>query len=208
MSDSDDELNVDLSQWKPRSVNTAPQPSALVPPPRTFASINTPATNHFEDDDFDIDAIVEGIADDDDHDALQSKPSTQPPTAFKKPRQTVHVVITQDPTFNRDDYIDCTYGANIVRRVLKEFARNEHVYYSVEFVDRHTEQVSTLLFHSYLLTLPIVAYTAAFPLSPRTTIASFTHYFFNHYTFLFTLIDLYKGYRAVTCLYTFIPSFL
>lgn len=146
MSDSEDDLNVDLSQWKPRTINTAPQPLAPVPPPRTFASINTPATatnpaSHFEDDDFDIDAIVEGIADDD-HDALQLKPSTQPPTTFKKPRQTIQVVITQDPTFNRNDYIDCTYGANIVRRVLKEIAKNQDGYYNVEFVDRHTEQVS------------------------------------------------------------------
>ncbi|KAI4716003.1 hypothetical protein E4T48_07799 [Aureobasidium sp. EXF-10727] len=147
MSDSEDEVNVDLSQWKPRTVNTA-QPSA--PAPRTFASINTPATapettNHFEDDDLDIDAIVEGIADDDnDDDALQSRTSTSPPitTTSTKPRQTVQVVITRDPNFNRDDYTDCTYGANIVRRVLKEIAKSQDVYYNVEFVDRHTEQVS------------------------------------------------------------------
>ncbi|KAG9961655.1 SNF2 family DNA-dependent chromodomain-containing ATPase, partial [Aureobasidium melanogenum] len=146
MSDSEDELNVDLSRWKPRTANTAPQPSALAPPPRTFASINTPATatdaaNHFEDDDFDIDAIVEGIADDEE-DALQPRAFTPQPIISTKPRHTVQVVITQDPTFNRDDYTDCTYGANIVRRVLKEIAKNEDVYYNVEFVDRHTEQVS------------------------------------------------------------------
>ncbi|KAH0411719.1 hypothetical protein KCU90_g18499, partial [Aureobasidium melanogenum] len=146
MSDSEDELNVDLSRWKPRTANTAPQPSALAPPPRTFASINTPATatdaaNHFEDDDFDIDAIVEGIADDEE-DALQPRAFTPQPIISTKPRHTVQVVITQDPTFNQDDYTDCTYGANIVRRVLKEIAKNEDVYYNVEFVDRHTEQVS------------------------------------------------------------------
>ncbi|KAG9706706.1 hypothetical protein KCU73_g17703, partial [Aureobasidium melanogenum] len=101
----------------------------------------TDTANHFEDDDFDIDAIVEGIADDQE-DALQPRASTPQPITSTKPRQTVQVVITQDPTFNRDDYTDCTYGANIVRRVLKEIAKNEDVYYNVEFVDRHTEQVS------------------------------------------------------------------
>ncbi|KAK6003888.1 hypothetical protein QM012_008738 [Aureobasidium pullulans] len=146
MSDSEDESTVDLSRWKPRTVNTAAQPSAPARLPRTFASINTPATatdiaNHFEDDDFDIDAIVEGIADDHD-DVQQSKPPTLPPITSPKLRLTVQVVITQDPSFNRDDYTDCTYGANIVRRVLKEIAKNEDVYYNVEFVDRHTEQVS------------------------------------------------------------------
>ncbi|KAH0351407.1 SNF2 family DNA-dependent chromodomain-containing ATPase, partial [Aureobasidium melanogenum] len=146
MSDSEDELNVDLSRWKPRTANTAPQPSALAPPSRTFASINTPATatdaaNHFENDDFDIDAIVEGIADDEE-DALRPRAFIPQPIISTKPRHTVQVVITQDPTFNRDDYTDCTYGANIVRRALKEIAKNEDVYYNVEFVDRHTEQVS------------------------------------------------------------------
>ncbi|KAG9772672.1 hypothetical protein KCU75_g7348, partial [Aureobasidium melanogenum] len=147
MSDSEDELNVDLSRWKPRTVNTATQPSAPAPLPRTFASINTPATatdtaNHFEEDDFDIDAIVVGDALNDGDDALQPRASTPQPTTSTKSRQTVQVVITQDPTFNRDDYTDCTYGANIVRRVLKEIAKKEDVYYNVEFVDRHTEQVS------------------------------------------------------------------
>jgi chromodomain-helicase-DNA-binding protein 4 len=157
MSDSEDELNVDLSQWKPRTVNTAPEPPA--PALRTFASINTPAaapatTNDLDDDDFDIDAIIEGIADPDD--ATQSKAPTPPPTtATRRPRQTVQVVITKDPDFDRNDYIDCTYGANIVRRVLKEITKNEDVYYNVEFVDRHTEQVST--FTTAPLTLPIVA---------------------------------------------------
>lgn len=147
MSDSEDELNIDLSQWKPRTVNAAPE--SFAPAPRTFASINAPAaapatTNDPEDDDdFDIDAIIEGIADPDD--AAQSKSPTPPPptTTSRKPQQTVQVVITRDPKFNRNDYIDCTYGANIVRRVLQEFTRNEDVYYNVEFVDRHTEQVST-----------------------------------------------------------------
>lgn len=146
MSDSEDELNVDLSQWKPRTVNTAPEPPA--PAPRSFVSINTPAaapatTNDLDDDDFDIDAIIEGITDPDD--ATQSKAPTPPPTtATKRSRQIVQVVITKDPNFNRHDYIDCTYGANIVRRVLKEITKNEDVYYIVEFVDRHTEQASTL----------------------------------------------------------------
>jgi len=147
MSDSEDELNVDLSQWKPRTVNAAPEPPA--PALRTFASINAPAaapaiTNSLDDDDdFDIDAIIDGIADPDD--ALQTKAPTPPPpaTTTPKPRQIIQVVITQDPNFNRDDYIDCTYGANIVRRVLQEFTEDGDVYYNVEFVDRHTEQVST-----------------------------------------------------------------
>lgn len=158
MSDSEEELNVDLSQWKPRTVNAAPE--SLAPAPRTFASINAPAaapatTNNLDDDDdFDIDAIIEGIAEPDD--ATQSKDPTppSPTTASSRPRQTVQVVITRDPNFNRNDYIDCTYGANIVRRVLQEITRGEDVYYNVEFVDRHTEQVSTL--HSPL-TLPVVA---------------------------------------------------
>lgn len=156
MSDSEDDLNVDLSQWKTRTVNVAPEPPA--PAPRTFASINAPTTappttnGLDDDDDFDIDAIIEGIADPDD--ALQSKaptPSPPPPSATttRRPRQTVQVVITRDPNFNPNDYIDCTYGANIVRRVLKEITKNENVYYNVEFVDRHTEQVST--FHYYCL---------------------------------------------------------
>jgi chromodomain-helicase-DNA-binding protein 4 len=146
MSDSEDELNVDLSQWKTRTVNAAPEPSA--PPPGTFASINTPAAapataNHLDDDDFDIDAIIEGIADDDDN-ALQSRaPTPSPTTTIPRPRQTVQVVITEDPDFDRDDYTDCTYGANIVRRVLKEITKNQDVYYNAEFVDRHTEQVGT-----------------------------------------------------------------
>ena len=146
MSDSEDEVNVDLSQWKPRTVNAAPE--SFAPPPRTFASINAPAaapatTNNLDDDDFDIDAIIEGIADPDD--AMQSKAPTPPPptTTSRRPRQIVQVVITRDPNFNRDDYVDCTYGANIVRRVLKEITKNEDVYYNVEFVDRHMEQVST-----------------------------------------------------------------
>ena len=142
MSDSEDEVNIDISQWKPRTVNAAPEPPA--PAPRTFASINAPAaapatTNHLDDDDFDIDA-------------LQSKAPTPPPTkTIQKPRQTVQVVITRDPNFNRHDYIDCTYGANIVRRVLKEIAKNQDVYYNVEFVDRHTEQVSILHYYPTLL---------------------------------------------------------
>ncbi|KAH0282417.1 hypothetical protein M436DRAFT_69712 [Aureobasidium namibiae CBS 147.97] len=146
MSDSEDELNVNLSQWKPRTVNAAPEPPA--PAPRTFASINAPAaapaiTNSLDDDDdFDIDAIIDGIADPDD--ALQTRAPTPPPpaTTTPKPRQVVQVVITQDPNLNRDDYIDCTYGANIVRRVLQEITEDGDVYYNVEFVDRHTEQVS------------------------------------------------------------------
>jgi chromodomain-helicase-DNA-binding protein 4 len=161
MSDSEDELNVDLSQWKLRTVNAAPEPPA--PAPRTFASINTPAAapataNHLDDaDDFDIDAIIEGIADDDDDDALQSRAPTPPPPTIttRRPRQTVQVVITKDNNFDRDDYTDCTYGANIVRRVLKEITKNQDVYYNVEFVDRHTEQVGT--FTTALLILVIAA---------------------------------------------------
>jgi hypothetical protein len=159
MSDSEDELNVDLSQWKPRTVNAAPEPPA--PAPRTFASINTPAAapaaaNHLDDDDFDIDAIIEGIADDDNN-TLQSRASTPPPptTTTRRHQHTVQVVITKDPNFNRDDYTDCTYGANIVRRVLKEITKNQDVYYNAEFVDRHTEQVST--FTTAILILPVVA---------------------------------------------------
>jgi chromodomain-helicase-DNA-binding protein 4 len=110
MSDSEDELNVDLSQWKLRTVNAAPEPPA--PAPRTFASINTPAAapataNHLDDaDDFDIDAIIEGIADDDD-DALQSRaPKPEDPdrpfrlsspkitTSTATTTQIVHMVLT------------------------------------------------------------------------------------------------------------------
>jgi chromodomain-helicase-DNA-binding protein 4 len=161
MSDSEDEMNVDLSQWKTRTVNTAPEPPA--PAPRTFASINAPAavpttTNQLDDeDDFDIDAIIEGIADQDD--PPESRNSTPPrPTAMttRRPRQTVRVVITQDPNFDRDDYVDCTYGANILRRVLKEITtKKKAVYYNVEFADRHTEQVST--FTTAQLILPFAA---------------------------------------------------
>jgi chromodomain-helicase-DNA-binding protein 4 len=160
MSDSEDDMNVDLSQWKTRTVNTAPEPPA--PAPRTFASINAPAaapttTNQLDDeDDFDIDAIIEGIADQDD--PPESRNSTPPhptTTTTQRPRQTVQVVINHDPDFNRDDYTDCTYGANLLRRVLKEITKNGDVYYNVEFVDRHTEQVST--FTTALLILPVVA---------------------------------------------------
>jgi chromodomain-helicase-DNA-binding protein 4 len=159
MSDSEEDLNVDLSQWKTRTVNVAPEPPA--PAPRTFAAINAPAaapttTNQLDDeDDFDIDAIIEGIADQDD--PPESRNSTPPrrTAATRRSRQTVQVVITQDPNFNRDDYIDCTHGANLLRRVLKEITKNGDVHYNVEFVDRHTEQVST--FTTALLILPVVA---------------------------------------------------
>ena len=198
MSDSEDEVNIDISQWKPRTVNAAPEPPA--PAPRTFASINAPAaapatTNHLDDDDFDIDAIIEGIADPDD--ALQSKAPTPPPTkTIRKPRQTVQVVITRDPNFNRHDYIDCTYGANIVRHALKEIAKNQDVYYNVEFVDRHTEQVSIL--HYYPIdpspeALPILSHTNLPLLEGRCT-SRFT--FSCHSASLFTLLNLHRGLRA------------
>ncbi|THX69487.1 hypothetical protein D6D04_10264 [Aureobasidium pullulans] len=144
-SDSEAELNVDISQWKPRTVNTAPRPVA--PPPRTFASINTPTavtetTTGAEDDDLDIDAIIDGIAEDDPEPELESPAPTLPPTTTRRPTRDIEIVITKDPNFDREAYTDCTYGANIVRRVLKEISQNEDVYYNVEFVDRHTEQVS------------------------------------------------------------------
>lgn len=144
-SASEDELNVDISQWKPRTVNTAPRPVA--PPPRTFASINTPTavpetTTGAEDDDLDIDAIIDGIAEDDPEPELESPAPTLPPTTTRRPTRDIEIVITKDPNFDREAYTDCTYGANIVRRVLKEISQNEDVYYNVEFVDRHTEQVS------------------------------------------------------------------
>ncbi|THZ28012.1 hypothetical protein D6C89_02830 [Aureobasidium pullulans] len=143
-SASEDELNVDISQWKPRTVNTAPRPVA--PPPRTFASINTPTTvpettTGAEDDDLDIDAIIDGIAEDDPEPELESPAPTLPPTTTRRPTRDIEIVITKDPNFDREAYTDCTYGANIVRRVLKEISQNEDVYYNVEFVDRHTEQL-------------------------------------------------------------------
>jgi hypothetical protein len=203
MSDSEDELNVDLSQWKPRTVNTVPEPSA--PAPRIFASINAPAaapttTNQLDDeDDFDIDAIIEGIADQDD--PPESRNSTPPrPTTktTRRPRQTVQVVINQDPNFNRDDYTDCTYGANILRRVLKEITtRKEAVYYNVKFVDRHTEQVSTST--TALLILPVVASEVIYPL----TLPWLSHKPCIHLAShplqpvsLFTLGGLYRGWKT------------
>ncbi|KAI5274345.1 hypothetical protein E4T47_02572 [Aureobasidium subglaciale] len=145
MSDSDDELNVDLSQWKRRTTNSAP--ALYVPAPRTFASINTPAvatettTGADDVDDLDIDAIIQGIAGSDADPVPDTRPSIPLPTPSKRPDQNVQVVIVQDPSFDRDAYTDCTYGSSVVRRVLKEIAKNEDVYYNIEFVDRHTEQM-------------------------------------------------------------------
>jgi hypothetical protein len=47
---------------------------------------------------------------------------------------------------------------------LKEINKNEDVYYNVEFVDRHTEQVST--FTTAQLILPSVAWGPPYPLTP------------------------------------------
>lgn len=138
MSDSEDDLNVDISQWKPRSINTAPRPAN--PPPRTFASINTLAstprtTTAPEDDDEDIDAIIEELA------ASDSGPEPVPaPT--QAPRKLAHVLITSDPNFDRAKYQDRTYGSKIVHRVVREYSLRDDVFYKAEFVDSHSEQVS------------------------------------------------------------------
>lgn len=135
LSDSEDELNMDISQWKPRTTNSAPRPADE--PLRTFASIN--ATSHsphpvqeIQDDDEDIDAILEELA----------TSGTEPRAQDAAPRSEVQVVIQVDPDFDRDAYVDCTYGAHIVRRVLQESVEDGDISYTVEFVDRHVEQVS------------------------------------------------------------------
>lgn len=135
MSDSEDELNTDISHWKLRTANTAPRP--VHPPPRTFAAINAPEpvsrpSQQAIDEDEDIDAII----------AELDAPAPEPSAPSQDTRKTVQVVITPDPAFDRGAYEDCTYGSDIVRRVLQEFTQHEDVFYKVEFVDRHAEQVS------------------------------------------------------------------
>jgi chromodomain-helicase-DNA-binding protein 4 len=151
MSDSEDELGLDISQWKPRTANTA----AVTTAPRTFASINTPAPAHdtSADDDLDIDAIIEGIVVSD----AESPVSVQPQEASaQRPRQEVQIIIIQDPNFDRDAYEDCTYGAEIVRHVKSESVEEDRVYYQVEFVDRHTEKVRYCLsLHLIISVLPL-----------------------------------------------------
>lgn len=204
----EDELNVDISQWKPRTVNTAPRPVA--PPPRTFASINTPTavpetTTGAEDDDLDIDAVIDGIAEDDPEPELESPAPTLLPTTTRRPTRDIEIVITKDANFDREAYTDCTYGANIVRRVLKEISQNEHVYYNVEFVDRHTEQVSPYYHSSATIHGGCLPIHTMLPSQPSQPSHISHHSLFTITLLLYPLSSTYiKGRRTLYPLY-FLP---
>lgn len=150
-SGSEDELAVDISQWKPRTVNTNPGRPAPTPVPAQpqfvaltavmISSDEEESEFGAEEDDSDVEVIdvveepeIESEQEDEELEDEQLQPSHR-----------VQVIISQDPDFDRDEYEDCTQEHYILKSVLREKKRrDELLYYEVEFEDGYRDEVSSL----------------------------------------------------------------
>lgn len=145
-SGSEDDLAVDISQWKPRTVNTnpgRPAPAPVPAQPQFVAPTAVMISSDEEESELgaeEVDSDVE-VIDVVEEQEIESEQEDERP----QPSHHVQVIIRQDPSFDRNEYEDCTQEHYILKSVLRQKKRpDELLYYEVEFEDGYRGEVSPL----------------------------------------------------------------
>ncbi|GAB7349973.1 hypothetical protein MBLNU459_g0660t2 [Dothideomycetes sp. NU459] len=135
-SSSGNDLAADISHWQPRSANLKPAAAAPVNVSFVAPSVITVSDGNEEESEL-HDSELEGSSETSD---IELVAEDAPPKA--QPSQDIQIIIQQDPDFDRDDYEDCTWGADILKLIRREVKNQHGTAYEAEFEDGHTETIS------------------------------------------------------------------